>query len=75
MVNRRIEVDWMLDNYRSTKSYKDRLAEYQAERELRQAVVRELNERQSEWNSGTISQRKAARKRLIEEIRNREVST
>jgi len=73
MVNHKIEIDWMLDQYRASKNYKDRLAEYQADRDLRQAIVRELSERQSEWNSGTIQYRKQARAAIIKEIRAREV--
>jgi len=71
-VNRQIEIDWMLENYRKSKHYTDHIAAYEADKNSRKAILDELTERQSEWNIGTIQQRKAARQRLVKEIQGRD---
>jgi len=70
-VNRKIEIDWMLEQYRTSKHYKDHKAAYDADREVRQAIVRELEERKEEWNVGSIGARRKARDKLVKEIMER----
>ena len=70
-VNRKIEIDWMLENYRNTKHYRDHKAAYDGARQAREDILAELREREPEWNAGSIKARKLAKAQIIKEIQAR----
>ena len=70
-VNKQIEIDWMLENYRSSKHYKDHLNAYAADKEERAAILDELWDRKDEWNRGTLAERRKSRDAIVKEIRGR----